>query len=92
MSPPRLQQLQEAVKDHFTQYTSATDPLFQLWGHEIALSMKKDPSLPGVLEEVYESLKDHEILRKKGERVPGIVFQAFRSVSLLSALKGAFLA
>ena len=76
MSPPRLQQVQEACQDHFETFTVHTDPLFQLWGPQIAFCMRKDSSLPGVLEEIYESMKTHELLQKKGEKVPGIWFQS----------------
>ncbi len=69
MSPPRLQQIQEACAEHFSLYTSETDPLFQLWGHEICKALQVDSTQPDVMAQVYEGLKTHDLLTKKGERV-----------------------
>ncbi len=81
MSPPRLQQLQEACKEYFSIFTCSTDPLFALWGPNIAKAMGKDPSMAGAMEEIYQSLKVSELLQKKGERVNSPTAKAGRSVT-----------
>ena len=69
LSPPRLAQLRQAVKQHFETFSADNDPLFLLWGHSIAAQAKLDPSLPGAMQSLYKALENHEILRSKGEKV-----------------------
>ena len=68
LSPPRQQQVREAVLQHMDSTTMEQDSLWQLLCPEICSQMKIDASQPGKVEELYESMRTHSLLYAKGER------------------------
>ena len=69
LSPPRLQQLREAVASYRAAHSFQTDELFQMWAPAIAEQQKVDLSLPGAMENLYASLATDALLHNKGENV-----------------------
>ncbi len=69
LSPPRQQQVREAVQQYMDSTTMEQDALWQVMSRDICDQMKVDTSVVGAAEELYASMRTHSLLFTKGERV-----------------------